>query len=212
MSNGRAIAISLTLLVPIGAATFVAFRGPESARRTAEREASVRSFMTNFEQETRAFLEGWSIRANEHGKYAIFRADQEPRPWADRNVVYSDIDLAARSLFDSHYTEMDLLSLKVILYAPSREGAPREPDGAFRLFVVVDWRCSSDVAGLLYDRLAAELSQRGARDAWLREYEGDTRLLDFVLKRGFEIRERFEYEGLGMVTLGKDLRRTATSA
>ena len=77
---------------------------------------------------------------------------------------------------------------------------------------MVDWRCSSDVAELLYARLAAELSQRGAREAWLREYEGDTSLLDFVLERGFEIRERYEYEGLGMVTLGKDLRRTATSA
>ena len=85
------------------------------------------------------------------------------------------------------------------------ERAADDPDGTYRLFVVTDWNTGLDIACLLYERAMDELANLGARHAWLREYASDEPLIDFVRRRGFEIREEYDYAGKTLVTLTKSL-------
>ena len=92
------------------------------------------------------------------------------------------------------------------------ERRPGDPAGTYRIFVVTRWTHALDVADALYRRLEEELLRRKARTAWLREYAADTRVSDFVLERGFVVRERYELNGFEMVTLVKELLEGAPAS
>jgi hypothetical protein len=92
------------------------------------------------------------------------------------------------------------------------EHSPEATTGRYRLFLVTDWDDTPDVADALYRWLEEKLTERDARTAWLREYAGDRRILEFLNDRGFDVRERYEMEGLEMVTLAKRLREASPAA
>ena len=85
------------------------------------------------------------------------------------------------------------------------ERATEDPEATFRLFVVVSWNTSLDVADLLFERALDELGQLGARNAWLREYASDQPLVAYFRSKGFDIRQEYEHDGQLLVTLAKDL-------
>ena len=80
-----------------------------------------------------------------------------------------------------------------------------EPEGTFRVFVVTSWTDSVEVAEVLYEVASAELTNLGARRAWLREYASDQLLIEFARAKGFEVAEEYERDGVQLVTLAKDL-------
>jgi len=85
------------------------------------------------------------------------------------------------------------------------ERATEDPEATFRLFVVVSWNTSLDVADLLFERALDELGQLGARNAWLQEYASDQPLVAYFRSKGFDIRQEYEHDGQLLVTLAKDL-------
>jgi N-acetylglutamate synthase-like GNAT family acetyltransferase len=85
------------------------------------------------------------------------------------------------------------------------ERSTEDPEATFRLFVVVSWNTSLDVADLLFERALDELRRLGARNAWLREYASDQPLVAYFRSKGFDIRQEYEHDGQLLVTLAKDL-------
>jgi len=80
-----------------------------------------------------------------------------------------------------------------------------DPEGWQRLFVVLSWTATPEIADLLYDHLVAELDDSGVRALWMRELDGDEPLLAFARRRGFEVSRRYEHAGLSIVSLTKPL-------
>ena len=107
-----------------------------------------------------------------------------------------------------HYVAEGVPSGPVVAYGAIEEG----PDpGSFRVFVVMDPALLvTETAGLLYERLVAELAALGARSAWVREYARDQAVLAFFSRRGFVERDRFSPQGHEeMVVMAKKLAQSA---
>lgn len=119
--------------------------------------------------------------------------------------------LAARRAFVGQRAQFVAERGGAIVGYAALERGPDERERRYRVFVVTSWRDSGDVAERLYERLASELVRLGAHHAWLREYADDEIVIGFMRERGFEVRERYTYEGLDLVTLGRDLEPYAAS-
>jgi N-acetylglutamate synthase-like GNAT family acetyltransferase len=86
------------------------------------------------------------------------------------------------------------------------ERRPDETEATYRVFIVADWdQHNTPVHEALLDHVAEMLRQEGAQQAWMREFAGDFRLLQFVQERGFVISKQYEYAGKEMVNLTKEL-------
>lgn len=113
--------------------------------------------------------------------------------------------MANRRAFRGEQLQVVAERRKPILGYGAIEHTPGATTGTYRLFLVTGWDDTRDVADALYRWLEEKLREREARAAWLREYAADRRVLEFLGERGFEVRERYELEGLQRVTLSKRL-------
>ena len=86
------------------------------------------------------------------------------------------------------------------------ERAPGEPTGAFRVFLVADWRDGEAVPSRLLAAVEQWLAALGAERAWMREVADDHALLRFVRAHGFAASEPYEVAGKAVVNLVKTLR------
>jgi len=79
-----------------------------------------------------------------------------------------------------------------------------------RLFLVLAWRQPESVAiaSALYERLRAEAATMKIGDVWMREFAADAPFIDFLIAHGFQVRRKYELDGMGIVELAR--KRFAT--
>jgi hypothetical protein len=138
---------------------------------------------------------------------AILRCAEAAAPWAgDANGAW----LENRRAFDAerfgrrHYVAVD--GREIVGYG-AIEG---DGEGRWRLFVVTaPDRLTASVGATMFERLTADLSELGAKAAWMREEARDQALISFAIEHGFSATQRFEFEGTEIVVLERDLRTDA---
>jgi N-acetylglutamate synthase-like GNAT family acetyltransferase len=105
-----------------------------------------------------------------------------------------------------HYLVTDSDTNAVLGYGALEE----EPHkGTFRLFVVMPpQHIEGETGTMLYNQLAADLTELNAYSAWVREYAADTATLNFFAQRGFVETNRVNIPGKPeMVIMEKNLRK-----
>ena len=114
--------------------------------------------------------------------------------------------VANRRTPDSEQVHCVALEGQTVVGYAAVERRSSEPEGAYRIFIVTSWPDCPDVADELYTFVQQELDRVGAEMAWLREFADDRLLIGFFRRHGFEVRERYDYEGQSLVTIAKKLR------
>ena len=86
---------------------------------------------------------------------------------------------------------------------PSQEG--------FRAFVVLDWSaCDDEVQSAAIDQLESLVRRSGSPRVWMREFEEDRALIEFMTGNGFRIEKRYTLDGVNFLNLVGSTSGTAT--
>ncbi len=91
----------------------------------------------------------------------------------------------------------------------SVESDPKASPSGFRIFVVTAPSELLSVGSQVLEHALTQLRELGAQQAWFIEYAADTSLLSFAQARGFDEVRRFDWRGVELVVLQRELGSTA---